>query len=306
MKITFIIPTLNAGKEIDRLLQSLHNQTVSLDEIIVIDSQSNDDTEKICRKYERVIFITINRSEFDHGGTRDYAFRKSNGDFVLFLTQDALPIDEHYVEQILLPFQDEEVAMVSGRQVAKKDASEREKLTRHFNYPSLSKIKTQKDIPLLGIKTFFASNVCSAYRRAAYLQVGGFDFPLLTNEDLLISARFIHNGYKVVYCAEAKVIHSHNFTIKQHFSRNFDIGAFMRMNSHIFQNIPTSQEGIKMVKQVLSELLKKRYILQAIYCCYENGVKLFGYTLGLHYRRLSRKLILRCSANKNFWMKWNA
>jgi rhamnosyltransferase len=306
MKISLIIPTLNAGKEIDRLLQSLNNQTVSLDEIIVVDSQSSDDTEKVCRKYEKVTFIKISRSEFDHGGTRDYAFLKSNGDFVLFLTQDALPIDEYYVERILLPFQDETVAMVSGRQIAKKDASEREILTRNFNYPPLSSIKTKKDIPVLGIKAFFASNVCSAYRKRAYLQVGGFDFPLLTNEDLLISARFIYKGYKVAYCAEAEVIHSHNFTLKQHFARNFDIGAFMSMNSYIFQNIQTSQEGIKMVKQVLSELLRKGHILQAFYYCCENGVKLFGYRLGLHYRRLNRKLILRCSANKNFWIKREA
>ncbi|MDR2058408.1 MAG: glycosyltransferase [Dysgonamonadaceae bacterium] len=302
MKISLIIPTLNAGKGIDRLLRSLNNQTVSLDEIIVIDSQSDDDTEEICRKYEKVIFIKIDRNEFDHGGTRDYAFHKSNGDFVLFLTQDALPIDEHYVEQILLPFQDEAVAMVSGRQIAKKDASEREKLTRNFNYPSHSSTKTKKDIPVLGIKTFFASNVCSAYRKSAYLQVGGFEFPLLTNEDLLIAARFIYKGYKVIYCAEAKVIHSHHFTLKQHFARNFDIGVFMNMNSHVFQNIPTTQEGIKMVKEILSELLKKGRILQAVYYCCENGIKLCGYRLGLRYRRLSRQLVVRCSANKNFWI----
>jgi rhamnosyltransferase len=303
MKISLIIPTLNAGKEIDRLLQSLNNQTVSLDEIIVIDSQSDDDTEKICRNYDKITFIKIDRLQFDHGSTRDYAFRQSNGDFVLFLTQDALPVDEHYIEQILSPFQEEAVAMVSGRQIAKKDASEREKLTRNFNYPSRSSIKTQKDIPVLGIKTFFASDVCSAYRKSAYLQVGGFDSPLLTNEDLLIAARFIYKGYKIAYCAEAKVTHSHNFTLKQHFTRNFDIGAFMNMNSYIFQNIQTTQEGIKMVKQILSELIKKRHILQAIYYCCENGVKFFGYRLGFHYPRLSRRLILCCSANKNFWIK---
>ncbi|MDR0412991.1 MAG: glycosyltransferase [Dysgonamonadaceae bacterium] len=301
MKISLIIPVINAGKEIGRLLQALHNQTVRADEIIVVDSQSEDDTERICRNDEKVTFVKIERSRFDHGGTRDDAFRRSGGDFVLFLTQDALPADNRYIEQLLIPFRDEAVAMVSGRQVARADATEREKRIRQFNYPPLSSIKTQQDIPLLGIKTFFASNVCSAYRRSAYLQAGGFDSPLLTNEDLLIAARFIHSDYKIAYCAEAAVVHSHRFSLKQQFARNFDIGAFMRMNAPVFQGIRTTREGVKMVKFILGELLKKRHIGQALAFCFENGAKLLGYKLGFHYRHLSRRTIVRCSSNKNFW-----
>jgi rhamnosyltransferase len=301
--ITLIIPTINAGKEIDRLLQSMDNQTISPDEIIVIDSQSDDDTEIICRKYKKVTFIKIERSQFDHGGTRDYAFRRSKGDFVLFLTQDALPADNYYVERILSPFQDAAVAMASGRQIAKSNASASERLTRNFNYPPSDNIRTKNDIPVLGIKTFFASNVCSAYRKTTYLQVGGFDSPLLTNEDLLIAARFIHAGYKIAYCAEAKVIHSHNFTLRQQFSRNFDIGAFMRMNSQFFQNIPTTIEGIKMVNFVLTSLLKEGHILQAFYYCLESVIKFLAHKLGYNYRKLNRRILLFCSANKNFWVK---
>jgi rhamnosyltransferase len=191
--------------------------------------------------------------------------------------------------------------MVSGRQIPKSDASPVEKLTRNFNYPPSGNTRTQKDIPRLGIKTFFASNVCSAYRRSAYLRMGGFDHPVLTNEDLLIAARFIYGGYKLAYCAEAKVIHSHNFNLKQQFSRNFDIAVFMSMNSSFFQNISTAGEGIRMVKSVLSALFKNQEIYQAAYYCCECAAKLAGYQLGLHYRKLNRQLILSCSGNKNFW-----
>ncbi|MDR0866285.1 MAG: glycosyltransferase [Candidatus Symbiothrix sp.] len=301
MKISLIIPTLNAGKQIDRLLQALSNQTVAVDEIIVIDSQSDDDTEMICRKHKKVTFIPIKRSQFDHGGTRDYAFRQSNGEVVLFLTQDALPADDRYVEQIISPFQDESVAMVSGRQIAKDNATRIEKLTRHFNYPATSNIRTLKDIPVLGIKTFFASNVCSAYRRPAYIQTGGFDHPILTDEDLLIAARFIYGGYTLVYAAEAKVIHSHNFSLKQQFSRNFDIAVFMKMNSSFFQNISATKEGIQMVKYVLGELIKEKQFLQAGYYIAECGAKFLGYKLGSNYRKLSRKWIEICTGNKNYW-----
>ena len=280
MKISIIIPTLNAEKEIGCLLQSLHNQTVKPEEIIVIDSQSDDETEILCRRDNKVVFISIQRSEFDHGSTRDRAFRQSQGDFVLFLTQDALPFDEYYIEHLLTPFQDPAVAMVSGRQIAEKQANPIEKWVREFNYPMESNVRTKDDIPVLGIKTFFASNVCSAYRRSAYLAAGGFDSPSLTNEDMLMAARLIDAGYKIAYCADAKVIHSHRFTLKQQFIRNYNIGVFMRKNAHFFRNVPASSEGIKMAKQVLSRLLKEKRLLLSAYFCMECAVKFLAYQLG--------------------------
>ncbi|MDR2683561.1 MAG: glycosyltransferase [Dysgonamonadaceae bacterium] len=280
MEVSVVIPTLNAEKEIGFLLQKLHHQTVKLEEIIVIDSQSDDQTAKICRADQRVLFIPIQRSAFDHGGTRDRAFRQSHGRFVLFLTQDALPEDEHYVERLLRPFQDPAVAMVSGRQIAKEEASPVEKWVRNFNYPPESTIRTQDDIPRLGIKTFFASNVCSAYRRSAYLAVGGFDSPLLTNEDMLMAARLIHAGYKVAYCAEARVIHSHHLTLKQQFIRNYRIGVFMRRNRDVFRNLPASAEGMKLVNYVLPRLWKERRVGQFLYFCVECAVKGLAYQCG--------------------------
>ncbi|MDR1527032.1 MAG: glycosyltransferase [Dysgonamonadaceae bacterium] len=280
MNVSVIIPTLNAEKEIGDLLQKLHNQTVALEEIIVIDSQSDDETASICREDNKVVFIPIERSEFDHGGTRDRAFRQSQGSFVLFLTQDAVPEDEYYVERLLQPFQDPEVAMVSGRQIAKAQASPIEKLVRNFNYPPESNVRTQNDIPIRGVKAFFASNVCSAYRRSAYLAVGGFDSPILTNEDMLIAARLICSGYKVAYCAEAKVIHSHSLTLKQQFVRNYNTGIFMRKNIDLFRNMPVSTEGIKMVNYVLPRLWKEKHILQSMYFCIECAVRLIAYQSG--------------------------
>jgi len=280
MKISVVIPTLNAEKEIGCLLQSLHNQTICPEEIIVIDSGSDDETGTVCRKDNKVTFISIERSRFDHGGTRDQAFQQSQGDFVLFLTQDALPADKRYIEHLLVPFQDREVAMVSGRQIAQKQASRIERWVRDFNYPPESNVRTKNDIPALGIKTFFASNVCSAYRRSAYFAVGGFDSPVSTNEDMLIAARLIDSGYKIAYCSEAVVIHSHRLSLKQQFIRNYNIGVFMRKNARFFQNVPASSEGMKMAKYVLSRLLKEKRVFLSAYFCLECAVKLLAYWLG--------------------------
>ena len=89
--VSVIIPTLNAGTMIDDLLTSLEHQRRVPDEIIVVDSSSDDDTRDLVRRHPEVRLIVIDRKDFNHGGTRDMALRESSGDFVLFLTQDALP-----------------------------------------------------------------------------------------------------------------------------------------------------------------------------------------------------------------------
>jgi transcriptional regulator with XRE-family HTH domain len=68
------------------------------------------------------------------------------------------------------------------------DVPEYERLTRVFNYPEQPRIWREADIPRYGVKSYFFSNVCAAYRRDAYLAAGGFDAPILTNEDMMIAA----------------------------------------------------------------------------------------------------------------------
>ena len=95
--ISVIIPTLNAGTMIDDLLSALKRQTITPAEIIVVDSSSDDDTQAIVRtKHPEVRLLVIDRKDFNHGGTRDYALRESSGEFVCFLTQDALPKNNEF------------------------------------------------------------------------------------------------------------------------------------------------------------------------------------------------------------------
>ena len=96
-----------------------------------------------------------------------------------------------------------------------------EQLVRTFNYPAKSKVRSKDYIPEMGIKTFFASDVCSAYRRNIYEELGGFDYPIKTNEDMFYAAKVINAGYKIAYRADAEVLHSHNFTLKEQYKRNY-------------------------------------------------------------------------------------
>lgn len=259
-KVSVIIMTLNAEMYLQNIIDMLKKQTMKPDEIIVVDSNSDDSTVEIV-KNNNVRLIEIKREEFDHGGSRDLALRESIGDYVLFLTQDAEIGSEAYIENIISPFEDEKVAMVCGRQIAKNNATSYERLIREFNYPNKKMIKTKDDINTLGIKAYYMSDVCSAYRKDIYLKIGGFKHSILTNEDMLIAATALRNGYKTAYEPSAYVYHSHNFTLKQEFNRNALVGSFLKQNKKELGDCNVSSEGIALVKYVSKTLLKdKEYI----------------------------------------------
>lgn len=263
--ISVIIMTLNAEEYIASIISHLHKQTVMPDEIIIADSESEDQTVALAKKDRLVKILNIKRKEFDHGGSRDYALKESIGDYVLFFTQDAVIGDKHYIENIVKNFEDDGVAMVCGRQVARKNAKSYEKLIRDFNYPSTRKVREEKDIETMGVKAFFMSDVCSAYRRTAYFDIGGFEHPILTNEDMLIAFRALKKGYKTVYDPKAYVYHSHNFTLKQEYERNKIVGEFMTQYKDEFGNISVNGEGLKLVKYVSKKLLGNLRIISFIH-----------------------------------------
>ncbi len=262
--VSVIIPTLNAEKEISNLIDMLLIQRYPIAEIIIVDSNSDDCTQQIVKRYGKVSLISINRKEFDHGKTRDMAFRKANGDIVIFMTQDAIPANEKLIENLITPFSDEKIAISFGRQLPKPDASSIEKLVRFFNYPATDFIRCKEDVPSLGIKTFFCSDVCAAYRYDIYIKLGGFEYPLKSNEDMFFAAKAINAGYKVAYIAEAQVLHSHHFTLKEQYQRNFIQGYEIEKHKNLLKNVTLHNEGIKLVKYVSKGLLKQGNIVAII------------------------------------------
>ncbi len=121
--------------------------------------------------------------------------------------------------------EDEKTGAAYARQLPNENCSFVEKYTRSFNYPDRSAVKTKDDLPVYGIKTFFCSNVCAAYKKEIYQKLGGFVRKAIFNEDMIYAGRLIQEGYGVAYAADAKVIHSHNYSCMQQFHRNFDLGC---------------------------------------------------------------------------------
>ena len=286
MDISVIIPTLNAEHEIEGLLAALERQSVLPIEILIVDSASDDRTDELVKNHERVRLLEIDRRDFNHGTTRDMALRESSGDYVCFLTQDAVPVSDDYLKRLVAPMVDDsDIALVSGRQLPKADARRFEQLVRGFNYPDSPSVRSKCDLEKLGIKTFFASDACSAYRRAAYLVCGGFE-RVNTNEDMLMAARFIASGMKVAYEPRAEVYHSHNLTPFQQFARNRAVGFFLETHADDLMHASEIGEGGRLVKMVSSQLLREgnfgEFVAFGVDCC----ARLLGNRAG---RRAARK-----------------
>lgn len=255
--VSLIVPTLDAGAEIGPLVEALLGQSRVPDEIVVVDSSSEDRTVEVASSYPQVRVEAIDRRDFDHGLTRDRALRGASGDVVCFMTQDAVPADDRFVENLIAPILgDPSVAISSGRQLPKPGARRFEQLVRAFNYPGRPDVRSIEDVPRLGIKAYFASDVCAAYRRSAYLELGGFG-KTDTNEDMLMAAKAIHAGYKVAYAADAEVQHSHNLTARQQYERNHAVGRFLEQNADLLAGAAEIGEGSRLARQVSAQLLKE-------------------------------------------------
>lgn len=284
--LSVVIPTLNAADEIDGLLTLIEAQTLRPFDILVVDSSSEDGTVDMVAKHPRVNFVRIERKEFNHGSTRDMALRRTAGDFVCFLTQDAVPASSRYLETLVKPLlADSSVALVSGRQLPKANARRFEQLVRDFNYPDTPSVRSKGDLKKFGIKTFFASDTCSVYRRTAYFECGGFDH-VNTNEDMLMATKFIASGMKVAYEPRAEVYHSHNLTPSQQFARNRAVGFFLESHADDLMHASEIGEGGRLVKAVSSQLLREGNLVELIAFGVDCCARLLGNRAG---RRTARK-----------------
>lgn len=287
MKISLVILTLDAGEEIGNLLKRLLDQTVVPNEILVVDSASTDNTVSIAKEYPGVRVLSIERKDFNHGLTRDMALREATGDIVCFMTQDAVPTNDKFVENLIAPIlSDGEIAISSGRQLPKADARRFEQLVRAFNYTDVSYVRSKADVSKLGIKTYFATDVCAAYRRSQYLELGGFGKTNMS-EDMLMAAKAINAGYKVAYAANAEVYHSHNLTLKEQYRRNYAIGVFLETNKDVVKCESEVGEGSKLVKSVSKSLISEGNIPELFAFGFDCAARLLGNRAG---RRLARRI----------------
>jgi len=219
LSTSIICLTLNAEKEIGRILEKIDFKKYK---VLIIDSESDDNTLEICRNFNCQIHI-IKRKNFNHGATREYARKLTNTDIVVFFTQDAIPVYIESIDKLISPIIDGRTSVSYGKQIPNHGASIFESFPREFNYGDDFEIRSIKDVNKYGVYTFFCSDSFSAYSNKDLDLVGGIETALVS-EDYFTVAKLLQKGKKISYVPEAKVFHSHKYTLKQEFCRMFDTG----------------------------------------------------------------------------------
>lgn len=302
--VAVLIPTYRPDKKFSRLLQMLQHQTQPVKQIIVMNTEQSLWNEKGYEGIPGLEVHHVKKSEFDHGGTRKKGMEYVRADVCVCMTQDAVPADQelirHLVEALFQKSEDP-IACAYARQIPDKGCHVIEQYTRQFNYPAESCVKTFTDLPKLGIKTYFCSNVCAAYQMEIYNRLDGFVDCAIFNEDMLYAAQVIDAGYGIAYAADARVIHSHNYNCRQQLHRNFDLAVSQAEHPEVFADLPSEGEGIRMVKQTMRYLVKekKAYLIPKLVV--QSGSKYLGYQLGKHYRLLPMSVVRKLTMSQAYW-----
>jgi rhamnosyltransferase len=301
MKISLCLLTLNAASEARNFLAALAAQSMSDVDRLLIDSSSDDRTLDIFAAAGFRVH-QIPRRDFSHGATRRLAVALCPGaEILIFMTQDAVLASPQALRNLVAACADPLVGAAYGRQLPRPEAGPIEAHARLFNYPPVSCVKSQQDIPALGIKTAFISNSFAAFRREALEAVGGFPAPAIVGEDTYVAARMLLAGWKIAYCAEAEVFHSHDLSWKQEWQRYFDIGIFHARNPWLREAFGAAEEeGVRFLKSEISYLAgcHPGLIPQELF---RLGVRFLGFRAGLWERCLPREVRKAMSAQKNFW-----
>ena len=299
--IDVVIPVYRPGRELRKLLERLARQSVKPERILLVNTEEQFFDESCIDGIPNTEVVHIRKEEFDHGGTRHMAAKMLTGDYLLFMTQDALPADQYLIGKLLEPFAQEQVCAAYARQLPAEDCSVLERYARGFNYGPESRVKTLKDLPELGIKTYFCSNVCAMYRKSAYDEQGGFVRHTIFNEDMIFAGKLVQAGKAIAYCADARVIHSHNYSSAQQFHRNFDLGVSQAEHPEIFEGLKSEGEGVRMVCQTAGWLCRNGKVWLLPKLVTQSGAKYLGYRLGKNYRKLPEWMIRKCTMNQEYW-----
>ncbi|NBH81403.1 glycosyltransferase family 2 protein [bacterium C-53] len=309
MKIDVIIPTYKPDQKFLKLVYELNRQTVKPDRILVMNTEEKYYNSLIYgtrfkEDNPNVKVVHLGRREFNHGKTRNEGAKRVDGQILVFMTQDAIPADEHMIEELLRPLTNKSVAVSYARQIAAEDCRPVEAFTRNFNYPDTDRVQSLETLQEMGIKTYFCSNACAAYKTYVFKDLGGFPGFTIFNEDMIFAAKVIQSGKKIYYASGAKVIHSHNHGGKKLFRRNFDLGVSQADHPDIFGAVSSEGEGVRLVKETAEYLKrqKKAYMIPEL--IYKSGCKYIGYKLGINYKKLPSKVILWCTDNKPYWDRY--
>lgn len=298
--IGVVIITHKAKKHLPFLLPPLLASSLK-PRILLVNSSSHDGTVELAKDFGVETYVCP-RSEFNHGTTREKARKLMGGDIVVMMTPDAYLYSQDSLKQLVQPIIHQEAEATYARQIPHVGAKLFESFPREFNYPEQGHIRELKDREKWGITSIFCSNSCAAWKNSALDDVGGFE-KVLMGEDALAAAKLLLKGYRIAYVAEAKVHHSHGYTLLEQFRRHFDIGLERRARKELYKIFGEDErKGREYVRVLCSTLIKKAPNLLP-YALLETLTKWAGYRLGWASQNAPVQWKKMLSSQDFYWMK---
>ena len=305
--VTIITLTYNGGQTLADTLAALgQQQLVASDghavsvEWLAIDSGSHDNTLQILRRYPLHLH-QIPSAEFGHGRTRNLAARLAQGEWLVYLSQDALPAHDHWLLNLTRHLREPQVAAAFGRQLAPPSMDPIGTFFLEQTYPARAfrHAPTPPSVERTSIRRIFFSNVNAAIKKSVWAQCP-FPEDLIMSEDQAFARAALAAGYSLVYDPEAAVVHGHRYGLGQLFRRQFDSGYSLRgIAGDSFGEV--ARMGLDYVWTELRYLARRGHWVHMPYALVHEAVRSAGFAAGRNGHRLPAWLRPRLSLHTRYW-----
>jgi rhamnosyltransferase len=198
MQCSVVIRAYNEAKHIGNLLEGIRQQTVREVQVILVDSGSNDATVEIAQRYGAQV-VPISPQEFTFGRALNRGVAAARADLVVIVSAHCYPVYPDWLEQLLKPLEDEQVALSYGKQRGGETNQYSEQQFFRKYFPDISQPRQGQP---------YSHNANAAIRRSVWQQQP-YNENLTGLEDLSWSSWVMSQGYAIAYMAEAEVIHVH-------------------------------------------------------------------------------------------------
>jgi len=209
--VSIILRSYNEGWALRETLPALQRQDYRDWELIVIDSGSTDGSVGLIRKANPAHFIQIKHEDYNPSRVMNHGMELARSNFGIFLNADATPVDQHWLRPLVDALQAPETAAVFGRQIPRPNcrAVFAHDYERCFG-PHRESEHWQH----------FFSMVSSGLRKDIWTK-RGFLAKMQYSEDDEYTRWCRSQGYRVAYCPESVVMHSHNYTAREAYRRSY-------------------------------------------------------------------------------------
>lgn len=199
IKISIVVPALNEEKLLPALIGSLEKQTYpreSFELIIVLDSRTTDNTEKIATDFGAKI---VRPGQFGVARARYEGFKAATGAIIASTDADSEPYP-NWLEVIAATFANHpEASGITGPTVF-KDGNRFNRFLAGKPYDYFQRINI-----MIGLPSFPGFNF--AVLKEAYQKTSGFNPTLKSSEDVDLSLKLSKVG-KILFIPEMKVVTS--------------------------------------------------------------------------------------------------